>query len=110
MFGNKFLGRGFLMFKLGSSQRQEPWMPFIAASVALGLGLYYLYTTQSPPQPSASTPSQVNAQQSCQASDADHQVDAMHREERAYHERFMREAIAMVGLHTSLYLLQTIHV
>jgi hypothetical protein len=94
---HKTLGCSFLMFRLGNLQRQEPWTPFVVASVALALGLYYLHTTQKSPQSSASAPSQVNPQPSCQDSDADHRLNAMHAEERAYHERFMREAIAMVG-------------
>jgi hypothetical protein len=88
-------GRAFLMFRTGSLQRQEPWTPFVIASAALAFALYYLHTHNSTPS-SASKAAQVN-EQSCQASDAAHGLDTMDAEERAYHERFMREAIAMVN-------------
>jgi tRNA-specific adenosine deaminase 2 len=88
------------MFRTGTLQRQAPWAPFVVASAALGLALYYLRTPTSPPRSSASNLSQVNEQQPCQA--PDDLLAAMDAEERAYHERFMREAIAMVNplLHT----------
>jgi tRNA-specific adenosine deaminase 2 len=81
------------MIRTGRLQRQQPWAPFIVASAALGLALYYLYTI-NPPQSSAPRSSQVNEEQPCQASDKPNEMNA---EERAYHERFMREAIAMVN-------------
>jgi tRNA-specific adenosine deaminase 2 len=78
-------------------KRQEPWTPFVVACAALGLVLYYAHTVRSSLPSTASNSSQVNTQQPCQASDADQLLDAMNPEERAYHERFMREAIAMVN-------------
>jgi tRNA-specific adenosine deaminase 2 len=85
------------MFKIGSLQRQAPsWTPFVVASAALGLALYYLRTLRtSQPPSSASELSQVNQQQPCQG--PDEILAAMDADERAYHERFMREAIAMVN-------------
>jgi tRNA-specific adenosine deaminase 2 len=88
-------------------KRQEPWTPFVVACAALGLALYYAHTSRSSLPSSASNLSQVNAQQPCQASDEDQVLDAMNPEERAYHERFMREAIAMVN--RLLHSLQTLH-
>jgi hypothetical protein len=87
-------GRGFLMFRTGTLQRQAPWTPVVVACAALGLALYYLRTRTSQPS-SASNLSQVNQQPSCQA--PDDLLAAMGPKERAYHERFMREAIAMVS-------------
>ncbi|OAK97896.1 cytidine deaminase-like protein [Phaeosphaeriaceae sp. SRC1lsM3a] len=78
-------------------QRQAPWTPFVVASAALGLALYYMHTRHSPTA-SAAKPSQVNATQPCQDSDADHRLQIMSAQDRAYHERFMREAIAMAEL------------
>ncbi|EAT90711.1 hypothetical protein HBI56_159410 [Parastagonospora nodorum] len=78
-------------------QRQAPWTPIVAASTALGLALYYLHSRTAPTTP-APGPTQVSEEQPCQASVAEHQSDAMNPEERAYHERFMREAIAMAEL------------
>jgi tRNA-specific adenosine deaminase 2 len=81
-------------------QQQALWTPLVVASMALGLALYFLRNLQ--PSSSAVDPSQVDEEQPCQASDANHQSDAMNAEEKAYHERFMREAIAMVSqLHRS---------
>jgi len=88
--------RNFVMNRFGSLQRQAPWTPFVVASAALGLALYCLRTRHSPTA-SASKPSQVKAPQPCQASDADHKFNIMSDQDRAYHERFMREAIAMVN-------------
>jgi tRNA-specific adenosine deaminase 2 len=79
-----------------TTQRQESWMPFVSATAALGLALYYLRTRHPPPS-SAPETSQVD-QQPCQAPDPDDELYAMDPKQRAYHERFMREAIAMVEL------------
>jgi tRNA-specific adenosine deaminase 2 len=88
------------MNRTGRLLRQEQWTPIVVASAALGLALYHLYTRgRKPAPPSALDRSQVGEEQTCQASDDDHKLDAMNAEERAYHERFMREAIAMVHHH-----------
>jgi tRNA-specific adenosine deaminase 2 len=73
----------------------------VVASMALAIGLYYLHAHTSLPS-TASKPSQDDKQPR-QASDTDHGLADMNPEERAYHERFMREAIAMVHrlLHTT---------
>lgn len=84
------------MNRTGKLQRQQLWTPFVVASAALGLALYYLHTRKSTTS-SAPEVTQVNEEQTCQASEDDHKLDAMNAEERAYHERFMREAIAMVN-------------
>jgi tRNA-specific adenosine deaminase 2 len=81
------------MFRTRRLQWQEPWTPFVVASAALAFALYYLHTHTSPS--TASKPSQED-DQPCQASDTEHRLANMNPEERAYHERFMREAIAMV--------------
>lgn len=83
------------MFRTLISPRQESWTPFFLATAGLGLALYYL-RSQYPPPSSASNTSQVD-QEPCQASDPDHELNAMDPEERKFHERFMREAIAMVN-------------
>lgn len=83
------------MFRTAILQRQESWLPFFLATAALSLALYYL-RTQHPPPPSASNTSQVD-EEPCQATDLDHKLNVMNSEERAYHERFMLEAIAMVN-------------
>jgi hypothetical protein len=99
-FRFEYLGRNFLMNRTGRLLRQEQWTPIVVASAALGLALYHLYTRgRKPAPPSALDRSQVGEEQTCQASDDDHKLDAMNAEERAYHERFMREAIAMVHHH-----------
>jgi tRNA-specific adenosine deaminase 2 len=73
----------------------------VVASVALVFGLCYVHTHTSLPS-TASKPSQ-DSDQPRQASDTDQRLADMDPEERAYHERFMREAIAMVHrlLHTT---------
>ena len=79
---------------------KQPWQALALASAGLGLALYYLFTQQSltPNNPSHSTV----LQQDRQDNEAVHTADDMGPEERAYHEGFMREAIAMVKqpLHT----------
>jgi hypothetical protein len=74
---------------------KESWTTLVFASAAFGLALYYLRTQQSA-TPNDELSSQVNGEQR-QDEVADHVPDAMDPEERAYHERFMREAIAMVN-------------
>tara|TARA_R110002003_G_scaffold44_3_gene3193 strand:+ start:10139 stop:10396 length:258 start_codon:yes stop_codon:yes gene_type:complete len=76
------------MFRTGRLQQQELWLPFVVASLAMGLALYYTHKS----------PSSHVDEQPCQATNPDHKLIAMDPEERAYHERFMREAIAMVSL------------
>jgi tRNA-specific adenosine deaminase 2 len=76
-------------------QAKESWKALVLASAALGLTLYYLRAQQTPTSRAANT-SQVNTEQ-CQDDEAIHVPDAMDPEERAYHEGFMREAIAMVN-------------
>lgn len=85
-------------------KEQEPWLPFVVACAALGLALFYLQTHA---QPSATLNDEITSQvgkQPCQDEDADRVANAMDPEEWACHERFMREAIAMVNhtLQTSL--------
>lgn len=95
-FGKSSWAQLPLMNSTRDLQRQAPWTPFVVASAALGLALYYMHTRHSPTA-SAAKPSQVNATQPCQDSDADHRLQIMSAQDRAYHERFMREAIAMVN-------------
>ncbi|KAH7380630.1 cytidine deaminase-like protein [Pyrenochaeta sp. MPI-SDFR-AT-0127] len=80
-------------------QEKEPWTTLLVASAALGLVLYSLHT-RPPPTASNSKPSQVDERlcQDADASDIDQFPNTMKAEERVYHERFMREAIAMAEL------------
>ena len=74
---------------------KQPWATL--GSAALGLGLYYLYLHRIRETTSHSTISRHLTKENCQDyDDATHVPDAMDPEERAYHEGFMREAIAMV--------------
>ena len=70
-----------------------PWVTLAATCTALGLALYHLHLARSPSQANLSP---HLAQENCQDHDPTHVPDAMDPEERAYHEGFMREAIAMV--------------
>ncbi|KAF1947930.1 cytidine deaminase-like protein [Clathrospora elynae] len=81
---------------IGISQGKEPWTTLGLASAALGLALYYLHTQQSATQRDEK-PSQ-ESKQARQDNDGDQVSNVMDPEERAYHERFMREAIAMAEL------------
>lgn len=75
--------------------RQEPWITAVAASGALGLALYYLIARRSSP---ANTSKQSpESEKPIQTSTTDFVADDMSAEDRAYHERFMREAIGMVS-------------
>jgi hypothetical protein len=81
------------MLRIG---QKEPWTTIAFASGALGLALYYYLS-------SATTITQpAESEQPCQDTPSDLVADNMNLEERAYHERFMREAIGMVShtLHT----------
>jgi tRNA-specific adenosine deaminase 2 len=79
----------------GIWQVKESWKALVLASAALGLTLYCLRAQQTTTSKSTHA-SQVNAEP-CQDDEAIHVPDAMDPEERAYHEGFMREAIAMVS-------------
>ena len=85
----------------GILQGKESWKALVLASAGLGLGLYYLHTQQSTTTNNNPNPPQL-IQEERQDNEAIHVPDAMDPEERAYHEGFMREAIAMVNqaLHT----------
>lgn len=82
------------MFTTRIVQRKAPWAPLVFASAALGLAVYYL--NRRPPSPSGIPKQSQTHQQPCQDSDVDDNLDLMSSEDRAYHEGFMREAIAMV--------------
>ncbi|KAH9877546.1 hypothetical protein IAQ61_002913 [Plenodomus lingam] len=88
---------------LGTLRGKEPWTPFVVAmSAALGLGLYVLhrFQTQRSPSHSDEFASQPVDKPHCQDQDQDQDraVLAMDPKERALHEGFMREAIAMAEL------------
>jgi tRNA-specific adenosine deaminase 2 len=74
--------------------KEPPWTALVLASVGFGLALFYLHSQQPAAQQDREQ-SQVN-EELRQDENAHHVADAMDPEERAYHERFMREAIAMV--------------
>jgi tRNA-specific adenosine deaminase 2 len=79
----------------GFWQVKESWKALVLASAALGLALYCLRAQQTATSKTTDA-SQVNTEP-CQDDEALHVPDAMDPEERAYHEGFMREAIAMVS-------------
>ncbi|KNG49560.1 trna-specific adenosine deaminase subunit tad2 [Stemphylium lycopersici] len=81
----------------GTLQGKESWKALVLASAALGLGLYYLHAQQPATTNNQPNPPQV-IQEERQDNEAIHAPDAMDPEERAYHEGFMREAIAMAEL------------
>lgn len=76
------------------------WQALVLASAGLGLALYYRFAQQTVTA-NRLLPSTVT-QQDRQDHEAVHATDDMDPKERAYHEGFMREAIAMVKqtLHT----------
>ncbi|KAF2852867.1 cytidine deaminase-like protein [Plenodomus tracheiphilus IPT5] len=87
------------MLKLKTLSGKEPWAVIVVASAALGLALYArqgIQTQQSPPRSDDIAPPVDRPQ--CQEEDQDRAVLAMDPKERALHERFMREAIAMAEL------------
>lgn len=84
------------MFRTVFLKEKELWTPLLIASAALGLALYQTLKRQHPSPTSATKPSQTDGKP-CQDSKADPRLNVMTPEERAYHERFMREAIAMVN-------------
>lgn len=84
------------MFTTRFVQQKEPWLPVLFAFAALGLALYYS-KIHLPSLARASKLFQAE-QDPCPSASADQRFDAMTAHERAYHERFMREAIAMVNL------------
>ncbi|KAJ4316307.1 tRNA(adenine34) deaminase [Neodidymelliopsis sp. IMI 364377] len=76
--------------------RQEPWITAVVASGALGFALYYLSVRR--PSPSLTPEQPPESAKPSQESTTDFVADDMSSEDRAYHERFMREAIAMAEL------------
>lgn len=72
--------------------RQEPWITAVVASGALGLALYSYLSARR--QCTADTAKQHSESD---ISTTDFVADNMSAEDRAYHERFMREAISMVS-------------
>ncbi|KAF1837321.1 cytidine deaminase-like protein [Decorospora gaudefroyi] len=81
---------------IGTLRGKESWTTLVLASAALGLALYYLHTQQSATPTDDKSPPADEEQR--QDEDAHHISNAMAPAERAYHERFMREAIAMAEL------------
>jgi hypothetical protein len=75
--------------------RQEPWITAVVASGALGLALYYLSARR--PSPADIARQQPEREKPSQTSTTDFVAEDMSAEDRAYHERFMREAIGMVS-------------
>lgn len=98
-------GRDFHIGMFGKVK--EPWTTFVVASAALGCVLYALLRGHTPLSATKSDESAVPVkEQHCQDEDQDRAVLAMDPKDRALHERFMREAIAMVNnaphiLHTA---------
>ena len=79
-----------------TSARQEPWITAVVASGALGLALYSYLSARR--QYTANTTKQHPESERLSAiSTTDFVADNMSAEDRAYHERFMREAISMVS-------------
>lgn len=75
--------------------RQEPWITAVVASGALGLALYYLSPRR--PSPTIIAKQQPERDTTSKTSTTDFVAEDMSAEDRAYHERFMREAINMVS-------------
>lgn len=91
-----FLGRLFwTTFLMFTRARQEPWITAVAASGALGLVLYYLRARR--PSPANTANPQPEREKPSETSTTDFVAEDMSAEDRAYHERFMREAISMVS-------------
>ena len=84
------------MFRKTLRQEKQPWTTLIFASAALCLAVYYLRPQYCPSATEAKS-LQVT-RHSCQDDDeeADRAPNNMSAQERVYHQRFMREAIAMV--------------
>lgn len=78
-----------------TSARQELWVTAVVASGALGLALYYLRAQR--PSPANIANGQPESEKPSETSTTDFLADDMNAEDRAYHERFMREAINMVS-------------
>ncbi|KAF3032214.1 tRNA(adenine34) deaminase [Didymella heteroderae] len=76
--------------------RQEPWVAAVVASGALGLALYYLSARR--PSPANIAKRQPESEEPSETSTTDFVAEDMSAEDRAYHERFMREAIGMAEL------------
>ncbi|OSS50752.1 hypothetical protein B5807_04535 [Epicoccum nigrum] len=77
--------------------RQEPWITAVIASGALGLALYsYLSARHQSTADTAKQHSEIERPSAI--STTDFVADNMSAEDRAYHERFMREAISMAEL------------
>lgn len=74
--------------------RQEPWVAAVVASGALGLALYLSARRSSPANTAKRQP---ESEEPSETSTTDFVADDMSAEDRAYHERFMREAIGMVS-------------
>ncbi|KAJ8106082.1 hypothetical protein OPT61_g9778 [Boeremia exigua] len=89
----KLFGRPLFMF---TRARQEPWVTAVVASGALGLALYYLSARR--PSPADIAKQQPEPAKPSETSTTDFVADDMSAEDRAYHERFMREAINMAEL------------
>ncbi|KAL1656350.1 tRNA(adenine34) deaminase [Didymella pomorum] len=75
--------------------RQEPWVAAVVASGALGLALYMSARRSSPANTAKRQP---ESEKPSETSTTDFVADDMSAEDRAYHERFMREAIGMAEL------------
>jgi hypothetical protein len=75
--------------------RQEPWVAAVLAAGALSLALYYLSARR--PSPANIAKRQPESEKPSETSTTDLVADDMSAEDRAYHERFMREAIGMVS-------------
>lgn len=75
--------------------RQEPWVTAVVASGALGLALYYLSARR--PSSADTAKQQSEPAKPSEIPTTDFVAEDMTAEDRAYHERFMREAINMVS-------------
>lgn len=91
----------------GKVQVNERWRGLLAATAAIGLALYLLRSTTTYPLETRAKASQKPQPQSEALRQEEDCIDNMDPEERTYHERFMREAIAMVN-HTLFALLSTV--
>lgn len=78
----------------GAWQAREPWRGLLTASLVLGLALYAFASTTQRPTTDSNNKSEADSGPPSQTQDA---VRDMDPQTKAYHEGFMREAIAMVN-------------
>lgn len=95
-------GRSCFTLTTAMLRARQPWPSIALASAGLGLALYccrrHLHAQQTANNAlAAAAAAAAVTPRARQDHEATHAPDAMDPDERAYHEGFMREAIAMVN-------------